>query len=121
MYAGREVNGIRLRFEGGAVVDASAETNEAYLLEMLDSDGGAGGSASSASAAIPGSRAICGTPCSTRRSTGRCISRSGTACPTSAATNESRIHWDIVKDLRMPGTRIELDGEVVQQDGAWLL
>jgi aminopeptidase len=33
-------------------------------------------------------------------------------------TNESRIHWDIVKDLR-DGGRIELDGEVVQRDGAW--
>ena len=41
VYAGREVNGIRLRFEAGAVVDASADTNEAYLMEMLDSDSGA--------------------------------------------------------------------------------
>jgi aminopeptidase len=35
-------------------------------------------------------------------------------------TNVSAIHWDIVKDLR-DGGRIELDGEVVQQDGAWLI
>ena len=34
--------------------------------------------------------------------------------------NESAIHWDIVKDLRTGG-RIELDGRVVQQDGAWKL
>jgi hypothetical protein len=27
----------------------------------------------------------------------------------------------VVEDLRMQGTRIELDGEVVQQDGAWLI
>ncbi len=33
-------------------------------------------------------------------------------------TNESSIHWDIVKDLRRGG-RIELDGQVVQQDGEW--
>jgi len=32
--------------------------------------------------------------------------------------NSSCIHWDIVKDLRSGG-RIELDGHVVQQDGAW--
>jgi len=32
--------------------------------------------------------------------------------------NTSNIHWDIVKDLRSGG-RIELDGQVVQQDGAW--
>ena len=35
--------------------------------------------------------------------------------------NVSSIHWDIVKDLRVPGARIELDGEVVQRDGAWLV
>ena len=33
--------------------------------------------------------------------------------------NESGIHWDIVKDLRVPGSRIELDGVVVQSDGIW--
>jgi hypothetical protein len=31
-------------------------------------------------------------------------------------TNESAIHWDIVKDLRSGG-RIELDGKTVQESG----
>jgi len=35
-------------------------------------------------------------------------------------TNESAIHWDIVKDLRRGG-RIELDGETVQENGDWLI
>ena len=34
-------------------------------------------------------------------------------------TNESALHWDIVKDLRAGG-RLELDGEVVQENGVWL-
>jgi aminopeptidase len=33
--------------------------------------------------------------------------------------NESAIHWDIVKDLRQG--RLEADGEVVQEAGAWRL
>ncbi len=41
VYSGREVRGIRLRFEGGKVVDASAEANEEFLLELLDLDEGA--------------------------------------------------------------------------------
>jgi len=41
VYAGREVRGIRLRFEGGRVVDASAEVNEDFLIEQLDLDEGA--------------------------------------------------------------------------------
>jgi len=35
-------------------------------------------------------------------------------------TNVSALHWDIVKDLR-PDGRLELDGELVQQNGRWLV
>src|SRR5215208_5002937 len=34
-YAGREVAGVRFRFEGGKVVDATAEKGEKFLIEML--------------------------------------------------------------------------------------
>ena len=37
---GREVEGIRLEFENGKVVKASAEKNEDYLMKMLDMDEG---------------------------------------------------------------------------------
>ena len=40
VYAGREVTGIRLRFEEGRVVDASADAHEDFLVEMLDRDEG---------------------------------------------------------------------------------
>jgi aminopeptidase len=42
----------------------------------------------------------------------------GNGLPEVGGTNHSEIHWDIVKDLR-PGGQILLDGEVVQEDGAW--
>ena len=44
----------------------------------------------------------------------------GNGLPESGGTNQSEIHWDIVKDLR-PGGQIFLDGEVVQQDGVWTI
>ena len=40
-YGGRTVSGVRLSFEGGKVVDASAEQGEDFLVEMLDTDEGA--------------------------------------------------------------------------------
>src|SRR5437763_6762183 len=40
-YGGREVSGVRFRFEGGRVVDATAERGEELLIEMLDTDDGA--------------------------------------------------------------------------------
>ena len=42
----------------------------------------------------------------------------GFGFPDLGGTNESAVHWDIVKDMRRGG-RIELDGVVVQQDGVW--
>jgi hypothetical protein len=38
---GRRVRGIRLPFSGGRVVDASAESDEDFLLQTLDTDDGA--------------------------------------------------------------------------------
>jgi aminopeptidase len=40
IYHGREVLGIRLKFKGGKVVDASADKNEKFLITMLDTDKG---------------------------------------------------------------------------------
>ena len=42
----------------------------------------------------------------------------GASYPQTGGTNESAIHWDLVKDLRAGG-RIFLDGELVQEDGQW--
>ena len=59
------------------------------------------GSASSGSAATRGSRATCGTRSSTRRSTAPCTrARQRDPRPRRARTSR-RIHWDIVKDLRL--------------------
>src|SRR3712207_4822013 len=39
--AGREISGVRFRFEEGKVVEASAEKGEEYLMSLLDADAGA--------------------------------------------------------------------------------
>jgi aminopeptidase len=44
----------------------------------------------------------------------------GNGFPDLGGTNESTVHWDIVKDLRRGG-RILLDGAAVQEEGRWLL
>ena len=41
VIGGREVSGVRLRFEAGKVVDASAERGEEFLIKLLDTDDGA--------------------------------------------------------------------------------
>jgi aminopeptidase len=43
----------------------------------------------------------------------------GRSYTVTGGTNESSVHWDIVKDLRRGG-EIHLDGQVVQREGRWL-
>ena len=121
VYAGREMNGIRLRFEGGRVVDASADTNEDFLIETLDSDEGARRLGELGIGCNPGITHYMKNTLFDEKIDGTVHLALGNGLPDIGGTNESRIHWDIVKDLRLPGTRIDLDGEPVQQDGTWLI
>jgi aminopeptidase len=120
VYAGRELSGIRLRFERGVVVEASAATNEAFLLEMLDSDPGARRLGELGIGCNPGITRYMRNTLFDEKIDGTIHLALGQGIATVGGVNESAIHWDIVKDLRMPGSRIELDGDVVQRDGAWL-
>jgi aminopeptidase len=120
MIAGREVAGVRLRFEGGRVVDASAERGEEFLIESLDSDDGA---------RCLGELGI-GTNYGIDRGTrdvlldekigGTVHMAIGASYPESGGLNESAIHYDMVCDLRRGG-RIEVDGEVLQKDGKFVV
>jgi aminopeptidase len=121
VYGGREMNGIRLRFEGGKVVEASAETNEDYLVEMLDSDAGSRRLGELGIGCNPGITRYMRNTLFDEKIDGTVHLALGNGMPDLGGQNESRIHWDIVKDLRLPGTRIELDGQVVQHDGVWAI
>jgi aminopeptidase len=121
VYAGREVTGIRLRFEQGVVVDASADGNEDFLLETLDRDEGA---------RRLGELGIGCNPRITRHMKNTLFDEKidgtihlalGNGLPEVGGTNVSQIHWDIVKELRGTGGRLELDGELVQEGGKWLI
>ncbi len=119
VYAGREVTGIRLRFDEGRVVDASADSNESFLLETLDLDDGA---------RRLGELGIGCNPRITRHMKNTLFDEKidgtvhlalGNGLPEVGGKNVSQVHWDIVKDLR-DGGRLELDGKVVQESGKWL-
>lgn len=119
-YAGREVAGIRLRFEGGRVVDASAASEEAFLIEQLDQDEGARRLGELGIGCNPGITRFMKNTAFDEKIDGTVHLALGNGLPEVGGTNHSEIHWDIVKDLR-PGGQILLDGEVVQQDGAWVI
>jgi aminopeptidase len=118
VYAGRELNGVRLRFESGRVVDASADTNEEFLLQTLDQDEGARRLGELGIGCNPGITRYMKNTLFDEKIDGTVHLALGNGFPKLGGNNGSALHWDIVKDLRNGG-RILLDGEVVQENGRW--
>jgi aminopeptidase len=120
LIGGREISGVRLRFEGGKVIDAGAERGEKYLLKLLDTD--------------EGSRRLgelgIGTNFGIDRGTrevlldekigGTVHMALGRSYPESGGVNESAVHTDLVCDLRQGG-RITVDGKDLQVDGKFVV
>ena len=121
VYLGREASGVRLRFESGVVVDASASANEEFLIEQLDRDEGARRLGELGIGCNPGITRHMKNTLFDEKIDGTVHLALGNGLPDVGGTNESQVHWDIVKEMRREGTRIELDGESVQEAGIWQL
>jgi aminopeptidase len=120
VISGREVAGVKLRFESGRVVDASAERGEEFLIGLLDTDEGArtlGELGIGTNYAIDrGTREVL----LDEKIGGTVHMAVGAAYPESGGTNESAVHTDLVCDLRLGG-KLEVDGAVMQEDGKFIV
>ena len=116
---GREVHGARFVYEGGRIVDASAASGEDYLFSVLDTDDGARRLGEFGIGCNPGITRYLRNTLFDEKMYGTIHLAIGAGFPDLGGSNESAVHWDMVKDLR-GGGRIECDGEVVQQDGRWV-
>ncbi|MGN6797606.1 MAG: aminopeptidase [Gaiellaceae bacterium] len=119
VFYGTEVAGVRLVFDGGRVVDASASLNEDFLLQTLDTDEGARGLGELGIGCNPGIQRFMKNVGFDEKIDGTIHLALGRSYTFIGGTNESSIHWDIVKDLRTNG-RISVDGRLVQEAGRWL-
>jgi aminopeptidase len=119
-YGGRAIEDVRLRFANGRAVDASASTDEDFLLTTLDADDGARVLGEFGIGCNPGIQKHTQNTLFDEKIEGTIHLALGNGFPFLGGTNVSAVHWDMVKDLRGGGT-IEIDGEVVQRDGKWLI
>ena len=119
-FGGREVAGVRFRFEAGKIVDASAERGEQFLHEMLDTDDGArrlGELGVGTNYGITtGSKEIL----LDEKIGGTVHMAIGMSYPETGGTNDSAVHWDMVCDLRQGGS-ITVDGTELQRDGKFVV
>jgi aminopeptidase len=119
-YLGHEVGGVRLHFEAGRIVEASATSDEEFLLGTLDTDEGARRLGEFGIGCNPGIQRHMKNTLFDEKMEGTIHLAVGTGFPQIGGTNTSGVHWDMVKELRAGG-RIELDGKVVQENGVWAL
>jgi aminopeptidase len=117
---GAPVDRIRLRFSGGRVEEAHAEQGEKALLAALDIDEGARFVGELGIGCNEGITRPARNILFDEKMAGTIHMALGASYTHIGGKNKSSLHWDLIKDLR-DGGRIEVDGEVVQENGGWLI
>ena len=109
---GVEVRDVRLRFEAGRVVEATAGTGQAYLDAALATDEGARMLGEIGIGTNTGIDRPTGAILLDEKMAGTVHLALGRSYPETGGRNESALHWDMICDLRAGG-RLTADGEIV--------
>jgi aminopeptidase len=113
------VEGIRLRFRAGCVVEATARTGQHTLDEWLRADDGMrvlGEIALGCNYAITDHH---GNTLFDEKIGGSFHLALGAAYPPTGGRNRAWRHWDLVCDLRQGG-QVEVDGQVISRNGRFV-
>lgn len=116
IYGGQSVEGIRLEFSEGKVVEATAQRNGDFLISTLDTDAGSRTLGELGIGTNFGIREFTGEILMDEKIGGTVHLAVGASYPETGGLNQSAVHWDMVCDLRRGG-RITVDGEVLIEDG----
>ena len=116
---GVEVRGVRLRFEAGQVVEATAETGQAYLDAALATDAGARFLGEIGIGTNIGIDQPTGSILFDEKMAGTVHLALGRSYPETGGTNVSALHWDMICDLR-DGGRLSIDGQVLNENGSFV-
>ncbi|MFX1592866.1 MAG: aminopeptidase [Promethearchaeota archaeon] len=118
IFQGKEIQNIYLEFKDGRVVKSSADKGENLLKEILKIE----------NADILGEFAI-GTNYGITQFTknmlfdekmgGTIHCALGSGIEEAGSQNKSGIHWDILKDMTNPGSKILADNKVIYEEGKW--
>jgi aminopeptidase len=119
VYNGREVEGVRLRFEKGKVVEASASRGEELLHAMLETDPGARYLGEVAFGLNYGIQRFTRNILFDEKIGGTMHMALGRAYPDTGGVNDSAIHWDMISDLREG--EVYADGDLCYREGKFVI
>ena len=120
VLGGRLVHDIKLRWESGELVEATSSTSQDFLRAVLNTDPGASLIGEFAIGTNTAIKHFCKDILLDEKIDGTVHIAMGRAYPAVGGTNESAIHWDIIKDMRQEG-EILMDGELIYQKGKVLI
>ncbi|MCK4282136.1 MAG: aminopeptidase, partial [Candidatus Lokiarchaeota archaeon] len=120
IYAGNEIENIYFEFKDGDVVRATADKGEELLNELLDIE----------NARRLGEFAV-GTNYGITQFTknilfdekigGTLHCAIGLGFKQTGSKNMCALHWDILKDMRIPGSQIFADDKLIYEEGKWMI
>jgi aminopeptidase len=116
----RRVEGVRLWFENGKVVKATAKEGKDYLDAVLAADPGASYVGELAFGTNDRMDRWTGSMLLDEKMGGTMHLALGRAYPWVGGVNISSIHWDMLADLKR-GSEVRVDSTLVQKDGRWVL
>ena len=116
-YMGRVVDGIKLCFRNGMVVEYDAVQGRDLLEKLLSLDEGARRLGEFAFGLNYDIRRVTKNILFDEKIGGTIHMALGQSYPETGGKNRSAIHWDIVKDMRSPDAKVYADGELVYIGG----
>jgi len=120
VYQGVVVEGARLEFERGQVVNASAEKNEAFLLKMLETDEGARRLGELGIGTNFGIKRFTRNILYDEKIGGSFHLALGNGFEEAGGVNQSAIHWDLITDASQE-TEMQADGEIFYKNGKFVI
>jgi aminopeptidase len=120
IYQGREVSGVHLEFKQGKVVKASADKNEDFLLQTLDTDDGSRYVGEFAIGTNEGIKQFTRQILFDEKIGGSFHMALGAGYPETGSKARSAIHWDMICDLR-DGGQIWVDDILFYENGKFLI
>ena len=118
VYAGKYIEGIRLEFKDGKLINFSAEKNEELLKEILSMDEGASTLGEFGIGLNYGITGYCGDILYDEKIGGTIHFAMGRGYPECLGNDKSALHWDLIKDTRKEGA-VYLEGKKVMENGKW--
>jgi aminopeptidase len=119
-HAGRTIEGVRLVFRDGRVVEATARQGQLFLEQMLEIDAGARFLGEFAFGNNPGVVNATRNVLFDEKMGGTVHLALGNSYPETGGLNKSALHWDMVCDLRQQG-EVWIDDALFLQNGQVLV